>query len=56
MNWGAFLTIAIWVFLVIMMMRGCGRVMGCGMGTHHHAPEPEPPEAKEGSTDRPILK
>ena len=56
MNWGAFLTIAIWVFFVIMMMRGCGQMMGCGMGRHHHGPKPEPPETKDGSTTKPSLK
>ena len=56
MNWGAFLTIAIWVFFVIMMMRGCGRMMGCGMGSHHHGSRPQPHEAKDGSTGKPVTK
>ncbi len=56
MNWGAFLAIAIWVFFVIMMTRGCGRMMGCGMGTHHHGSKPEPPETEERSIDKPTLK
>jgi hypothetical protein len=48
-NWGAFLSIAIWVFFVIIMLRGCGRMIGCGTGTHHHGPKTEPHETKEGN-------
>ena len=44
MDWSTILTIAAWIFFVVMMVRGGGC---CGMGSHHPKPMPGEAEARD---------